>query len=111
MAAWSPAAVGAPARLDAHQLDGRVVDQGIEHAGGVAAAADAGHDQLRQAAQLFEALRPRLAADDRLEIADDAGEGMRPDHRAETIVRRVDGTHPIAEGLVHGVAEGAGAAA
>ena len=49
--------VGAAAGLDAHQLDARVVDERIEHAGRVAAAAHAGHDHVGQPAQLLEALR------------------------------------------------------
>ena len=39
------------------------------------------------------------------------GKGMRPDDRAEAVVRRFDAAHPIAEGLVHGVAQGPRAAA
>ena len=110
MAAWSPGSVGSPAGLDADQFHFRVLDQRIEHARRVAAAADAGHDHVGQAAELLQALGPRLAADDRLEIADDPRKGMRPHHRAEAIVGRLDRAHPVAEGLVHGVAEGPRAA-
>jgi hypothetical protein len=40
-----------------------------------------------------------------LEIADDAGKRMRPDHRAEDVVRRLDAGHPVPHGLVDRVAQ------
>ena len=102
--------VGSSARLDAHQLHRLVGHERIEHAGRVAASAHAGHDHVGQPAELLQALRPRLPADDRLKIADDPREGMRPDDRAENVMRRFDRAHPVAEGLVDGVAQGARAA-
>ena len=111
MAAWSPGLVGASARLDAHQGHAVVGHERIEHAGGVAAAADAGHDHVGQPAELLQALGSRLAADDRLKIAHDPRERMRADDRAEAVVGGFDRAHPVAEGLVDGVAERARAAA
>ena len=62
------------AGFDADQFDLRVFDERIEHAGRIAAAADAGHDQVRQPADLLAALLDRFAADDRLKIAHDHAE-------------------------------------
>ena len=42
-----------PARLDAHQGHALVGNERIEHAGGVAASADAGHDHVGQPADLL----------------------------------------------------------
>ena len=87
-----------------------MLDERIEHAGRVAAAADAGDDHIRQPAELLARLLDRFAADDRLKIADDPRERMRADDRAEDVVRRFDARHPVAHGFVDGVAERARAA-
>ena len=50
-------------------------------------------------------LRARLLADDRLEVAHDRGERVRPDGRADDVVRRLDVRHPVAHRLVDGVLE------
>lgn len=97
---------GPSASLDADQFHLGILDQRIEHARRIAAAAHAGHDHLGQAAELLQALGPGLAADDRLEVANDPRKRMRPDHGADTEMGRFDAAHPIAEGLVHGVAQG-----
>ena len=72
-------------------------------------AADAGDDLVGQSAELLQALRPRLAADHRLKVADDHREGMRADDGAQDVVRVGHGSHPVAHGLVDRVAERAGA--
>ena len=106
------ARLGAPAaRLDADQLHAGVADEGIEHAGRVAAAADAGDDDVGQPAGLLQALLARLPADDRLEVADHERKGMRPDDAADDVMGVLDRGHPVAHGLVDGVAQGAAAAA
>ena len=85
-------------------------DERIEHAGRVAAAADAGDNGVGEAAELLTGLLDRFAADDGLEVADDAGEGVWADDRAEDVVRGFDTAHPVAHGFVDGVAESARAA-
>ena len=102
--------VAAAAGLDADQLDAVIADERIEHAGRVAAAADAGDDDIGQPADLLEALLSRLAADDRLEIADHDRKRMRPDDAADDVVGVFDAGHPVAHGLVDGVAQGPAAA-
>ena len=100
----------AAAGFDADERDLFVLDERIEHAGRVAAAADAGDDRIRQAAELLARLLDGFAADDRLEIADDPRERMRADDGAEDVVRRLDARHPVAHRFVDGVAERARAA-
>ena len=58
------------AGLRAEERDGRVVDEGVERADRVAAAADARDDEVRQAPGLLEDLRAGLVADHALEVAD-----------------------------------------
>ena len=75
-------------------------DEGVEDAHRVAAAADAGDDRVRQPAELLEALRPRFAADHRLELAHHQRIRMRAEHRAEQVVGVGDVGHPVAHRLV-----------
>src|SRR5262249_27600690 len=93
------------------ELRGRVADEGIEHPGRVAAAAYAGDDQVGKSAEFFERLLPGLAADDGLEVADDAREGVRADDGADDVVGGFDARHPVAEVVVEGGAERFGATA
>ena len=86
-------------RLDADELDVRVVDEAGEHADRVRAAADARDDGVRQAALGLEDLRARLAPDHRLELADDLRVRRRPDARADQVVRRLDVRDPVADRL------------
>src|SRR5260370_1379246 len=74
-------------RLDADQFHIRVVLERVKNAGRVAAAADAGHHGTGQPADLFQALCARFPADDRLEIADHHGKGVRADDAADDVVR------------------------
>ncbi len=52
------------------------------------------------------ALLVRLVPDDPLELAHHVGERMRPHHRPEAVVRRLDRGYPLAHRLVHRVLEG-----
>ncbi len=64
------AAVDALARrFGADQAHARIVEEGVEDADGVAAAADAGGHRVRQAPVLGQHLRACLAADHGVEVA------------------------------------------
>src|SRR5579875_3230792 len=73
----------------AEQLHCKGIGKGVEDADGVAAATDAGDDEIRQATFLRQDLLARLATDDGLEIAHDAWVGVRPDGRADQVERRL----------------------
>jgi hypothetical protein len=97
-------------RLDADQPHVRILEERVEEAHGVRAAADAGDAQIRQPPFALEHLRARLHADDALEIAHQRGVRMRPHHRADAVVGRADVRDPVAHCLVDGVLERARAA-
>ena len=95
--------------FDAGHVHAGVVQERMEEAHGVGAAADAGDQQIRQAAFRFKALGARFRADDGLEIAHHHGVRVRPGHGADDVVRGIHVGHPIPHGLVHGVLQRAGA--
>ena len=95
-----------PRRFDPEDLDLRLVEERVEKADRVRAAADAGDQAVRQTAFEFEHLRPRLLADHALEVAHHGRIGMRAGDGADAIIGVVDVGHPIAQRLVHGVLEG-----
>ena len=113
-AACSPDLDAASAGLYADQAHAGVGQEGVENADGVAAAADAGDNRIGQLARpaglLIQHLPARFGADDALKVAHDGRVGVRPQRRAEQIVRRAYVGHPIADGLVDGVFEGFAAA-
>mmetsp|Transcript_12442 Transcript_12442/g.29425 ORF Transcript_12442/g.29425 Transcript_12442/m.29425 type:complete len:608 (-) Transcript_12442:233-2056(-) len=94
-------------RLHSVQLDALILHEGVEGADGVRPATDASHDGIGELPGLVQHLHPHLLAHDALEITDDDGEGMRPDGRADEVVRVPHVGHPIPHGLVDGVLEGA----
>ena len=94
------------ARLHAEHVDGSILEKGIKKADGVGAAADTGHEQIRQALFLFQNLPARLVADDALKIAHHERIGMRAIDRAEDVMGVADVGHPVAHGLVDGLLEG-----
>ena len=95
----------AAAGLDADEANGFVGEKGMKDPGGVAAAADAGDDDVGKTTEFFEALGPGFLADHRLEIADDEGEWVRPHHAADDVMSVLDGRHPVTHRLVDGVAQ------
>ena len=96
-------------RLDADDAHALVVEEGMEQAHRVRAAADAGHQRVRDAALGFHHLRPRLLADHALEVAHHRRIGMRAGHGADAVEGRLAGGDPVAQRLVHGVLERRGA--
>mmetsp|Transcript_19269 Transcript_19269/g.55459 ORF Transcript_19269/g.55459 Transcript_19269/m.55459 type:complete len:539 (+) Transcript_19269:544-2160(+) len=94
-------------RLHSVQLNSLVLHEGVEGADRVRSATDARHDGIGELPGLVQHLRPHLLAHDALEVPDDDGEGMRPDGRADEVVRIPHVGHPIPHGLVDGILEGA----
>ena len=92
--------------LDANQPDVAVVEERIEDADGIAAAANARHDHVRQPTRLLEDLRARFPADDRLELADHQRIRMRSERGAEQVVGVADVGDPVAHRLVDRVLQG-----
>ena len=108
-AACRPRAICLAAGLDADQPDVAIVDERVEDAHRVAAAADAGDDRVGQPAGQLEDLRARLAADHRLELAHHQRIRMRPEHRSEQVVGVGDVGDPVAHRLVDRVLQRAAA--
>ena len=74
-------------RLDAVDFDAAVVEERMEQAHGVRAAADAGDQRIRQPAFGLLHLRAGLVADDALEVAHHRRIGMRAGDRADAVER------------------------
>ncbi len=96
-------------RFDADDLHALVIEERVEQADGVGAAADAGDQRVGQAAFLLHDLLAHFVADHRLEVADHGRVGVRAGGGADQVEGVVDVRHPVAQRLVHGVLEGAGA--
>ena len=94
-------------RLDAVDLHAGVVQERMEQADGVGAAADAGHQRIGKTAFALQHLLAGFVADHRLEVAHHGRVRVRTGRRADQIVGGVDVGDPVAQGLVHGVLEGA----
>ena len=75
----------------------------MKQADGVAAAADAGGDGIGQAAVVGQHLRPRLAADHGVEVADHARIRVRTGDGADDVERVVHVRHPVAHRFVQRV--------
>ena len=95
--------------LDAVDFDALVVEEGVEQAHGIGAAADAGDERIRQPAFGGHHLLAGLAADHRLEVAHHHRIGVRPGDGADAVEGVIDIGDPVAQRLVHGVLEGLGA--
>mmetsp|Transcript_15479 Transcript_15479/g.33550 ORF Transcript_15479/g.33550 Transcript_15479/m.33550 type:complete len:670 (+) Transcript_15479:577-2586(+) len=103
--------------VDLHVL---VLEEGGEGSDGIGAAADASDERVGQLARavgegwvdvgLVEHLRPGLVSDHGLQLADDVGEGVRPDGGADDVVGGPDVGDPVLHGLVDGVLQGLGSA-
>ena len=95
--------------LDPDETDTAVVEEAAEHPHRIGATADAGHHRGREPPLPREQLLARFAADDRLEVAHHPGIGIGSDHRADDVMGGRDVGDPVAERLVGGVLERAGA--
>ena len=82
------------AGLDADQAHVAIVDERVEDADRVAAAADAGDHRVRQSAGLLEDLPSRFPADHRLKLADHQRIRMRAERGAEQVMRVVRAARP-----------------
>ncbi len=93
------------AGFDAVNLHLPVVEEIVEQAHRVRAAADAGDQRVGQPSFALQHLLAHFPADDRLEIAHHRRIGMRPGHRADDVEGVLDIRHPVAQRVVHGVLE------
>jgi hypothetical protein len=91
--------------LGADDAHARVVEEGVEQADRVGAAAHAGSDHVGQPAVFLQHLRACLAADDGVEVAHHQRIGMRPGHRADDVESVGNMAHPVAHRLVERVLE------
>ncbi len=91
--------------LAADQLHLLVLDEVIEGPDGVAAAADAGDQHVRDPALLLDGLRPDLLADHGLEVPDDRGERVRTHDRPQAVVGVVYAGGPLAHALRYRILE------
>ena len=73
----------AAAGFDADQLDVLVADEGVEHADGVRAPADAGENRIRQAAFALENFGASFVPDHAVKIAHHERIRMRAERRAQ----------------------------
>src|SRR5690242_16204327 len=81
----------------------------MEKPDGVAAAADAGDQHIRQATGGGQYLLSRFRADDTLEVAYHNRIWVRAERGAQHIIRILDVGHPVAHGLADGFFQGAAA--
>jgi hypothetical protein len=93
------------AGFDAGHAHAFVIEEGMEEADRVAAAADAGDEQIGQALLALQDLAAGLDADHAVEIAHHHREGMRAERGAEDVVRGAHVRDPVAHGLVDGLLE------
>lgn len=95
--------------FDAEELDAGVFGEGVEHAGGVTAAADTGDHGVGELAALLEHLGFGFVADDGLEGPDDGGEGVWSNGGADDVVCCVELDNPGAQSFVHSITESSSA--
>ena len=86
-----------------------ILKEGMEQAHGVGAATNTGDQAVGQATFTGQHLRSGFPANHRLKLADHGRIGVRSGDRADHVEGVLDIGDPVAQGLVHGVLEGAGA--
>ena len=92
-------------RFDAEHLHARIIEERVEQPQRIGTAADAGDQQVGQAAGAVEHLRARFLADHALEVAHHLGVGMRAGRGADDVEGVVDIRDPVAQPFVHRVLE------
>src|SRR4030088_45681 len=98
--------LAAPAGLDADELHPLFLEELMEDANRIRAAANAGDNRARQFAFGFEDLHARFAADDFVKIANHRRVRMSAQNAAEKIMSRTNVGYPIAHRLVDRVFQG-----
>ena len=98
-----------PGGLDAEHRDRGIVEEGVEQAHGIGAAADRGDQRIRQPALGLLHLRLGLLADHRLEVAHHHRIGVRAGDGADAVVGVLDIGDPVAQRLVHRILQRRGA--
>ena len=88
------------AGFDTDHADIFIAEKRMEHADRIGSAANAGDEQIRQAAFALKDLTPRFDADDPVEIAHDHRERMRSKRRADDVMRVINRRDPIAHGFI-----------
>src|SRR5262245_47598980 len=91
------------AGFDPIDRDRWLIEEGMEQAHRVRAAADAGDERVGQPPFPLQHLLACLAPDHRLEVAHHGGIGMRARHRADDVEGVVHVGDPVAKRVVHGV--------
>ena len=102
----SPGSDAEPPGFDSHLAHRRLVEERMEQADRVAAAAHARHQDVGEPSHGAGELRARLDPDHALEVTNQGGKRVRPEHRAQHVVGVVDARHPVAQRLVDRVLEG-----
>src|SRR5438552_7487154 len=92
-------------RLHANHLHGLIFEKGGEQSDGVAAAADTGHEVIRQLAVRAHYLLAGLAPDDGLKIPHHHRVWMRPQYGTQNIMGGADIRGPVTHGLADGIFE------
>ena len=93
-------------RFDAGHLY-PVVQEVVEQANGVRSSSHAGDEQVGQTAFDLQDLLPRFSPDDALEVAHDGGVRVRAQRRAEQVMSGLHVGHPVTDGLIDRVLQGA----
>ncbi len=97
------------ARFNADDFYAGVIEERMEQAHGVGAAAHAGDQAVRQTTFLLLHLLFGFLADDGLEITHHCRIRMRTCHSADQVEGVIDVGHPVTQGFVHRIFQGAGA--
>jgi len=105
----SPCSQPLTCRLRPQEPHAGVVEERVEGADGVRASTHTGDQEVRKSPLMAQYLPPYLLSDDALEVPHHRRVGMGTRCGAHEVVRALHCGRPVAEGLVQGVLEGAGA--